>query len=58
MNTNNHGKGIDWDGELQMLMESSGIKLAELIRPQWKTRLRRQFSVPARSGPRLRSRCR
>ncbi|APA97077.1 hypothetical protein [Nocardia seriolae] len=43
MNTNNHGKGIDWDGELQMLMESSGIKLAELIRPQWKTRLRRRI---------------
>ncbi|MEC3952878.1 hypothetical protein VMT65_07540 [Nocardia sp. CDC153] len=44
MNTNNNGgKGIDWDGELQMLMESSGIKLAELVRPSWKTRAWRRI---------------
>ncbi|QVI24130.1 hypothetical protein KHQ06_15940 [Nocardia tengchongensis] len=39
MSTN---KGIDWDGELQALMESSGIKHAELTRPTWATRARRK----------------
>ncbi|APB01706.1 hypothetical protein [Nocardia seriolae] len=43
MSTNNNGKGIDWDGELQMLMESSGIKLAELVRPKWTVRVRRRI---------------
>ncbi|MEU6584121.1 hypothetical protein [Nocardia sp. NPDC046763] len=43
MSTNNNGKGIDWDGELQMLMESSGIKLTELVRPKWTTRARRRI---------------
>ncbi|UGT45158.1 hypothetical protein LTV02_17965 [Nocardia yamanashiensis] len=43
MTTNsNSGRGIDWDGELQALMESSGIKLAELTRPNWKMRWRRR----------------
>ncbi|MFJ4649794.1 hypothetical protein ACIP5Y_00825 [Nocardia sp. NPDC088792] len=40
--TTNSGKGIDWDGELQALMESSGIKLAELVRPKWTVRARRR----------------
>ncbi|MVU77424.1 hypothetical protein GPX89_09205 [Nocardia sp. ET3-3] len=39
----NGGRGIDWDGELQMLMESSGIKLAELVRPKWTARARRRI---------------
>ncbi|GAB3207882.1 hypothetical protein [Nocardia tengchongensis] len=39
MSTN---KGIDWDGELQALMESSGIKHTELTRPTWATRARRK----------------
>ncbi|MEV6098661.1 hypothetical protein [Nocardia sp. NPDC051981] len=43
MSTNNNGKGIDWDGELQALMESSGIKLAELVRPKWTARARRRI---------------
>ncbi|MFF0613249.1 hypothetical protein ACFYUD_31735 [Nocardia tengchongensis] len=43
MSANNNGKGIDWDGELQMLMESSGIKLAELVRPKWTVRARRRI---------------
>lgn len=41
--SSNSGKGIDWDGELQMLMESSGIKLAELVRPKWTARARRRI---------------
>ncbi|MFI1920528.1 hypothetical protein [Nocardia sp. NPDC020380] len=44
MNANgDNGRGIDWDGELQMLMESSGIKLAELVRPTWKARAWRRI---------------
>ncbi|WP_327144375.1 hypothetical protein [Nocardia sp. NBC_01327] len=34
----NNGKSIDWDGELQELMESSGLTAADLIRPRWTTR--------------------
>ncbi|MFJ9365313.1 hypothetical protein ACIRRA_12960 [Nocardia sp. NPDC101769] len=43
MTTNNNGNGIDWDGELQALMESSGIKLTELVRPKWTVRVRRRI---------------
>ncbi|QLY29271.1 hypothetical protein H0264_28910 [Nocardia huaxiensis] len=41
MTTN--GKGIDWDGELQALMERSGIKPAEMVRTKWLTRARRKI---------------
>lgn len=38
-----NGHGIDWDGELQTLMESSGVNPAELVRPRWKTRAWRKI---------------
>ncbi|WP_405492953.1 hypothetical protein [Nocardia sp. NBC_00511] len=43
MTANNPGRGIDWDGELQALMESSGIELTDLTRPNWTTRARRRI---------------
>ncbi|WP_024799298.1 hypothetical protein [Nocardia sp. BMG51109] len=41
-NSNNGNHGIDWDGELQTLMEASGIDPAQLARPAWPVRLRRK----------------
>ncbi|WP_330182732.1 hypothetical protein OHB26_03170 [Nocardia sp. NBC_01503] len=38
---NGNGRGIDWDGELQALMESSGIDPTQIARPTWTTRARR-----------------
>ncbi|MEV0292586.1 hypothetical protein [Nocardia sp. NPDC050710] len=35
--------GIDWDGELQSLMESSGIDPRQAIRPDWRIRWRRRI---------------
>ncbi|QIS10753.1 hypothetical protein [Nocardia arthritidis] len=40
----NDGNGFDWDGELQTLMEASGITTTELKRPHWAKRLRRKAS--------------
>ncbi|MQY22679.1 hypothetical protein [Nocardia macrotermitis] len=39
---NSGGNGVDWDGELQALMESSGIDPAQVVRPKWVTRARRR----------------
>lgn len=41
MNSGFYGnRGIDWDGELQALMEAGGIDPAELVCPPWTTRIR------------------
>ena len=42
MTSNSNGNGVDWDGELQALMESSGIDPAQVARPKWVTRARRK----------------
>ncbi|MFC9995842.1 hypothetical protein [Nocardia sp. NPDC127526] len=39
----NHNPGIDWDGELQALMEASGIDPGYAERPSWTTRCRRRI---------------
>ncbi|MFI6867586.1 hypothetical protein [Nocardia sp. NPDC050406] len=36
---NDRNPGIDWDGELQALMEASGIDPSYAQRPPWKTRV-------------------
>ncbi|WP_330178991.1 hypothetical protein OHB26_21040 [Nocardia sp. NBC_01503] len=38
---NGNGREIDWDGELQALMESSGIDPTQIVRPKWTIRARR-----------------
>ncbi|MFD7841372.1 hypothetical protein ACFV4K_00330 [Nocardia sp. NPDC059764] len=49
MTTNDHSHGIDWDGELTALMESSGIDLAHLIPPS-RTRRALRWLVGARAA--------
>ncbi|SUA80414.1 Uncharacterised protein [Nocardia otitidiscaviarum] len=39
----NPAPGIDWDGELQALMEASGIEPRYADRPTWTTRIRRRL---------------
>ncbi|WP_067813440.1 hypothetical protein [Nocardia inohanensis] len=46
--TGNHG--IDWDGELQALMESSGIDPTTAQRPPWKTRARHKLARARAAG--------
>ncbi|WP_330179638.1 hypothetical protein OHB26_24725 [Nocardia sp. NBC_01503] len=46
---NDNGRGIDWDGELQALMESSGIDPTQMTRPTWIVRVRRTV-LRARAG--------
>ncbi|MGV9838918.1 hypothetical protein ACWDUL_32605 [Nocardia niigatensis] len=49
MTTNDRSRGIDWDGELTALMESSGIDLAHLIPPS-RTRRALRWLVSARAA--------